>query len=555
MALVGILAMSGNAAAMDINTGSRDFTLRWDNTLQYNLGMRAQPINSKIGNNPIFDESDHKFKQGDLVTNRLGLLSELDAAYMRAIGVRVSGSGWYDFAYTDKVKFAPGEVAPGVPYSALGSYDNDKYSAYTKRFYIAGAQLLDAFAWVNFDMGPVPTSLKVGRLAQTWGTALFFAPQSIQYSQNASDNIKGAAAPGTLAKELAIPRLQALAQFQILPELSIAGQYFGEFQGNRLPEGGTFLGLADFLFSGPDRLVTGTGVLRHGEDVKPDAFNDNFGVRLNWAPSWADGGSFGAYFRHFDETQPWAPLIGVDAGGNANYHLAYAKGVNAVGLSAETQIAGLSLGLEGSYRQKTALNSATGPLPTDLVGHEGARGDTVNAVANIIQLLTKNFLWDTGQLIVEAAYTHLVKVTDNKDLYNGTKNALACPSGSKLDGCSTDNAVTAAILFTPQWLGVLPGLDLDLPLFAMYGVTGNTPSLAVPVNEGSLTWSAGVHALYRRAYNLTLQYNGYHSNTHGGLTDAAGGAVPGLPQWYRSGNGTFQWNDRGWVSLTFSTTL
>ncbi len=573
--LAAVCALAGDARAFEFDTGSPDWRVRWDNTLQYNLGLRTQQRNSSIANNPLFSESDAKFDQGQLVTNRLALLSEFDASYATLVGVRVSGSGWNDFAYDDTVRYQTGnalppvvvatpggpiEVAPATPYSALGSYTDGKYTAETKRWYLRGAQLLDAFAWTNFNAGPVYTSLKVGRLTQLWGTALILSQQSLQWSQNATDNIKGLATPGTLAKELAIPRAQALAQFQVLPELTISGQYFGEFMPNRDPAGGTYLGLAGPLFKGPNLFL---GQIPRGSDVEPKNFNDNWGVKVAWSPTWMDGSTVAGYFRHFDETEPWY-LLGVGSTGAPNYHLSYAKGVEVFGASVETQLAGQSVGVEASYRKNTAFRSALGPLPTDLSGSEGARGDTFNVVANVLSLLTHTALWDTGQLIVEAAYTRKLKVSSNADLYDGTSNPLACPNGDKWYGCSTDDTVTAALLFAPQWLSVFSGVDLDLPLFAQYGVFGNLPTLGASVGQGSVVYTAGVHALFRRKYNLTLQYNGFYAPTRG-RTDftvqAAGNLPPGTsfagpgPQYYAGGTGLYQLNDRGWASLVFSTTL
>lgn len=562
---------AGEARAFNFETDSPDWQVRWDNTLQYNAGVRTQKTNSSVANNPLFNESDAKFDRGQLVTNRLALLSEFDASYATAVGVRASGSGWYDFAYDDTVKYQSGNVlpsvtaggapvAPATPYSALGSYTDGKYTTETKRWTLRGARLLDAFVWTNFNAGPVYTSLKVGRLTQLWGTALILSSQSLQYSQNASDIMKALTTPGTLAKELAIPRAQALAQFQVLPELTISGQYFGEFEPNRYSAGGTYLGLAGPLFKGPNEFL---GQIPRGSDVEPKNFNDNWGVKVAWSPTWMDGSTIAGYFRHFDETAPWY-LLGVGGTGALEYHLSYAKGVDAYGASVETQLAGQSVAVEASYRKDTALASALGPLPNDLSGREGARGDTFNVVANVLSILTHTALWDTGQLIAEAAYTHKLKVSSNADLYNGTGNPLACPSGSKWYGCATDDAVTAAFRFAPQWLSVFPGLDLDLPLFAQYGVYGNLPTLGAAVGQGSIIYTAGVHALFRRKYNLTLQYNGYYAPTRG-LTDftvqAARNLPPGTsfagpgPQYYAGGTGLYQLNDRGWVSLAFSTTL
>ena len=552
-ASLGPMFWSLDAQAFQIDGGS-DLDIHWDNTLSYNLGMRVQSMNDKIGNNPVFQSSNYKFsKAGDIVTNRIALLSEADIVYKENFGARISGSAWNDFAYDDDMEYNPGEVAPGTPYSAIGSRSDGKYNSYTKRFYVRGAQLLDAFVFTNFSIAGEPASLRLGRVTQYWGNALIFGAQGINYSQNGSDQIKSSTAPGTQAKELAIPRAQVLFQSQITPTFGVAAQYFLEFQPNRLPEGGTYLGITDFLFRNGDQ-VYGGAVVRDSDNT-PKEVNNNFGLRAAWNGDWLSGGTLAAYYRHFDEVQPWAPLFAVDGNQQTRYHLAYAKGVDMFALSLDKPIGVYSTGFELSYRRDTALNSAAGPLPSDLTGSEGARGDTLNAVANVVMGLTPSAFYQTGVALAEVAYTRKLNVRSNEDLYNGTKYA-GCTTGNKWDGCSTDDAVQVAASFTPQWLQVFPGIDLDMPMFVAYGVSGNTSNLAAAVNQGAIVYTFGLHAFVNQRTNVTLQYNGYNAHTNGGLTNFSGGAAPvgtaGFPSYYASGNGAYMWNDRGWLSLTIS---
>lgn len=537
-----------------------DIRLDFSNTISYNLGMRAQSIDPLIANNPAYNESDYKFPHaGNIVTDRLEDLSELDLIYQGNLGVRVSGSAWKDFAYSDNVNTNPGMLAPGTRYGSVCSYctspgvPSGHYSGYTNHYYVAGGQLLDAFAFYNFNIGNHPLAIKIGRLTRYWGNSVFFGNQGISYSQNASDGIKGAAAPGTQAKELAIPRFQALLSGQIAPNLTAEGQYFGEFYGNRLPEGGTYLGTAGFLFRGPNYAE---GNIPVRDSYAPSAMHANYGVRLSYSPDWL-GGVAAAYFRHFDETQPWAPLFGVDSQG-FNSHLAYARNVRLYGLSLDRTIGNYSVGLEASYRQKTALNSATQPLASDPAGQQGATGDTVNLIANTIAGLTPNRLWQTGTLVAEMAFTRVMSVNKNSDLYSGIGYA-GCAGGGIWSGCSSRNSVQIAGQFDPQWLQVVPGVDLDAPIFAEYGLYGNAGSLGVGVSQGNIIYTAGLHALIRQIYNVTLAYNGYHAHHSDTLTNIAQSegidvpvGTPGFNSYYAGGNGPAFYNDRGWVSLTFS---
>jgi hypothetical protein len=102
LALASLAAVATPLHAMDIDTGSEDFKLRWDNTFRYNVGMRAQQIDPAISADPIADEGTNSFGKNDIVTNRLDILSEMDFVYQGTMGARVSAAGWYDDAYKGK---------------------------------------------------------------------------------------------------------------------------------------------------------------------------------------------------------------------------------------------------------------------------------------------------------------------------------------------------------------------------------------------------------------------------------------------------------------------
>src|SRR3546814_20877710 len=85
---------------MGIDVGNKDVSRRWDNTVRYNLGLRVDERNSKIGNDAIAEEGTYSFDQGDIVTNRLDLLSEMDFVYAGRYVLRDTGAAWYEEAYS-----------------------------------------------------------------------------------------------------------------------------------------------------------------------------------------------------------------------------------------------------------------------------------------------------------------------------------------------------------------------------------------------------------------------------------------------------------------------
>lgn len=549
LAILAVMALGVGAhpaRAYTFNT-SPDWDVEFDNNVSYGLGIRAQPINHKIGNIPVQQNNEYKFQKiGDVTSNRFDLASELSVAYQNNYGADVSVAAWKDFAYNGGPGVNPGNYAPGVPYSAVSSA-NGRYSSYDQRFYNLGGELDNAFAFANGTIGTMPVSFKVGRFTEYWGNALFSGFQAISYGQSPIDIIKAVGAPGSEVKDLFMPRGQATAHLQATPDLTLGAQYQFEWRYNRFPEGGTFLGVADPFFNGPETVE---GLYHRGDDYTPPNVNGNFGVEALYSPDWLNG-TVGGYIRQFDDPTAYSPgeLDVVNTqGGQPTYHQAYAQHVRLYGLSLDHNIGTLATAFEGSVRTNTGLNSVPlnpAELATDPAGRDGARGSTFNFVANFIAALTPTPLWQTGQLVGEVAYTHLLGISHGKQYYAGRANC-----GSEVQGCSTDNEANINILFDPQWLQVFPGVDLDAPMNVNAGIWGNGQTLALGGTgdqAGSYAFSIGVHALIKQLYNVKLDYSGYISPT------AATTKTPSGLTIYSGGSGEYMWNDKGQIQLTLST--
>src|SRR5512138_2010732 len=84
--LVAVLAVTAlgpdRAAAFEVKP-SEDFTLRWDNTFRYTLSGRTKHQADAILASPNYDDGDRNFDRG-IVSNRLDLLTELDAVYKKS---------------------------------------------------------------------------------------------------------------------------------------------------------------------------------------------------------------------------------------------------------------------------------------------------------------------------------------------------------------------------------------------------------------------------------------------------------------------------------------
>lgn len=532
------------ANAFEFETGNPDLSIRWDNTVRYNLGVRMEGQDSRILNNPAYDESDAKFGKHDIVTNRLDFLTELDANYRGKFGARLSASAWYDHAYRDRSVTSP---APGgVP----TSYFNDRYNSTVNR-YVHGpsGELLDAFLWTNFNAGDVPINLKVGRHTNIWGEGLLLGQHAISYSQSPVDGVKAVTSPGIETKEVFLPVGQISAKAQVTDNLSVAGQYFYEWESTRAPHSGTYLSGSDTTFE-VDRLGLARNFAANRlPSVRPKD-RGNFGVSAKYNLEAIES-TLGLYFRKFDDYTPWT---GIEfRGATGPFRFSYPKDTKLIGVSFARNIGGVSVGAELSYRKDAQLQAtSTGVSPLD---SEGPRGNTWHAVLNGVYLLPSTPVWDTGSLVAELAYSRLDKVTSHPELYKavgyncvrtGTgSGGVAAAPGSKWDGCSTKDFLGVAINFTPQYLNVLPSWNLDIPMTLNYGLHGNAPTGGGGF-EKALTWSIGARMIYRQDHEFSLRYSDSRVST---IYNAAGTAVTGGNA-LGSGIGA---TDRGWLVFTYKT--
>ena len=536
------------AVAVKFELPDPAWELRFDTSVRYNAGVRVESIDPALGNSPNYDETDYRFERGRLVMNRLDLLGELDLAYRGRFGARLSAAGWFDAAYDDKVRTNPGELFPGLPYSAIGSYNGNTYSSSVQRYYRGpSGEFLDAFAFANFERA----KLKVGQMTNFWGESLFTQFHGIAYSQAPLDGRKATSSPGIGAKEVFLPVPQIAAQFQLTDTLSLGLQYLLQWKPNRLPDGGTYFGAADLLFDGPDRTLAGftpSGApffVARGAPIEPARKSGNWGLNLRWAAPQVNG-VVGLYYRRFDETQPWSAVFKLDPATFApiDYHQSYARDTQLLGASWTTVFHDTSVGAELSYRRNTALNSTSAfAAAGDFAGREGARGNTLHAVINGVYLLPKTLLWETGELQAELVYSRLLSVTRNAAVFNGV--GYACAAGQdKNDGCSTRNVLLAQVNLEPRWLQVMPGLNLSAPMSVAYGLRGNGATLGGG-NEGSSAWSVGIAANYRDVHNFSLKYNDSHARMR---VDPSTGQIA-------TQNGNAAQNDHGWLSFTYQTSF
>ena len=548
LSVVSICALPGMARAWQFDTGIPDLTVQWDNTVRYSLGIRAEDCDPNICGNGqgagdvTAHQSDSKFsKAGDVIQNRFDLVSELNVIFKNDTGVRVSGAGWYDFAYTGGPSGDPFFLSQG-----LNSFPNNRFTSYINRWNNGpSAQLLDAFAFTTFHAGDVPISLKLGQHEIYWGESLFCFVCGVAYNQGPVDIRKAMTNPGAQAQELFLPRPQISFSAALPYNLTLAGQYFFSWQPSYLPDGGTYFGPADFFTLGGGTVVP---ILANanfvGRQNPQHSQAGDFGIALKWHPEWLDG-TAGFYYREYTTTFPQMVIDGVTNTGALNVGLNYnAPRERMMAFSLSKQIAGISFGTDLTYRTNAELSA---PAFSNVIAQTASgadwipRGDVFSGVVNMISYFGKTPLFDSAAFTAEVNYAGLQKVThDPYNLYYGLAQNCGADGVATHHGCPTRNEVGIAAQFAPIWYGVGPGMNLSMPLFISYGISGNSPVMFGD-NQGQGSYSIGLSLDIQSQYTVALKYNGFlalHSN------DSLGAA-----SFSNSSLGKY-W-DRNWVSLTF----
>lgn len=483
VAIAAVMGVCGNAYAFEIPTGNDDLVIHWDNTFRYTLAQRLKGQDQDIVGSANNDDGDRNFDVG-IVSSRLDLLSEADVVYKNDFGVRLSAAAWYDPIYRT-----------GLDNNSVGTsnhFDENGQQAlglnnYTKRrFGGPNGELLDAFAFAKFDAGEVPINVRAGRHTIYWGEAFFPAAGSngISYAQSPIDMAKALAMPGAELKEIFRPLNQVSVQVQPTKELTLAGQYYLEWDSNIFPETGSYLGMVDGFLNSGEAFILAPGVFStNGGDRKPSDVGD-WGIKVSYSPEWLNG-TLGFHYRDFSDKMP---QVLADTSG---FHFDYKPHISLFGLSFAKQIMGISVGSELSYRHKM-------PLTSTWFAPAGARGDTLHAVLNFLTLLPKTPLFDTGSAILEFAYGRWIDVTDNPQYFTGLNGY------SGVDAATRDNSVVTLNL-VPEWKQVLPGVDLAMPLNVSVGMHGNAATLTGGT-EGTGSYSAGLSFDVFAKYKIDLTY-------------------------------------------------
>ncbi len=384
---------------------------------------------------------------------------------------------------------------------------------------------------------------RLGSHSVIWGESAVGNAQAVSYSQQPNDNRKSQQSPGASAKETALPVEQFTGNWQLQDNIALAWQYQWQWKPNRFSLGGTYFGADAF-----SNYVSGT--IPRVSAVEGD--KGAWGLMLKWHPELLDA-DLGFIYRKFSDTNPWAAQLSFAP---LNGRAVYARDIELWGLTFGKVINDIAVGAEISHRKNMALNTNPGVSAGPLGNFEGPLGDTWHGILNFTKTIGQTKLFDTAALVGELQYAGLDKVTKNQAFYKASSNpaATACINGKDqiLNSCSTNDFWNMALIFSPSWLQVYPGLDLTAPIVYVMGLKGNAATNSGG-NEGSGSFKISLVGDYQVKHKLELGYNKLLGKKRYGIAGSANPPVIGglgLPVKYTVGAGAF--SDRDWLNMTYT---
>ncbi|MFZ2987607.1 DUF1302 domain-containing protein [Ideonella sp.] len=518
LALAATLAIA-NAHAFDIDTGSEDWSLRWDNTAKLSTKIRTEAADPALKDSfrllvpgvPAsafpqalnFNAGDQNFQKKGVVSKRADLLTEMDAIWRKDFGVRLSAAAWYDASLHSKSK-ADND-------STIGQSPYNQFPDKTQRLAGGDAELLDAFVFGGWQLGDAGRlTTRLGRHALQYGESLFYGDNGIARAQGPIDIDKLLSSPNAQFKEIIRPVPQLSAQWQISPTLSLGGYVQFKWEADRLPASGSYFSSANIPWgSEQHELVSISNPVTHavltnymlaaGQDQKPSD-KGQAGLQLKWRLDDTDLGFYVARY-HDKAGQLYGQLAtppGAQPFSGGTWFYAFPEAVKVAGASFSTSAGDFNLAGEASVRSNMPLHINSNHLFGFFPGQPQPRfatGRTAHLNLSTLATFGPNLLANESALVAELAWNRLLRAND--------------PDHTIEDGKGrTRDATALQFIYTPSYRQALPGVDLSVPVGLRYTLRGASSITAWDAaKNGTLT--LGLDANYLNAWQIGLSYSHY----------------------------------------------
>jgi len=492
---------------------------------------------------------------------------------------------WYDAELKDGDRphgNGPNGYAAGTPLSDDGFSDTAKFS---------GIQLLDAYVYGSFDVADMPIDVRLGRQVVSWGESTFI--QGGINSINPLD-VSALRRPGAMLKEGLLPVGMLYTNIGATENLSIEAFYQYEWEKTQIDGCGTFFATVDYAADGcnfitvatPDTGLNDEAAVAAGfyskrvDDIEPDD-GGQYGLAVRYYSEALNDTEFGFYFMNIHARLPiasvyrseFADLPGfVDLSGspfipwaatadpatagllnaygitdlskenidsmNANYTIEFPEDLKVYGLSFATNVSGIALSGEISYKPDTPTqingNHAVGaavsenallPFSARMKAVEGDgyvrawdEFDVTQLQVTAIQFFDQVLGASRVTFIGEVGLTLTDNIEDMaaQGYQYGRDTIYGNPSFNATDdGFYTDSAWGYRTRVEFDYPDLFAGIALKPVLSWYHDVDGYSAQF----NEGSTVAAASIEALYQQKYSFTISYTAFGGGDYNSITD------------------------------------
>jgi hypothetical protein len=516
------------------------------------------------------DDGNRAFDRHSPINNRLSAVYEVNLR-RENIGLRVSGSAFYDWVYqsrNDRDPVNPNDPNDYAPNTLACAADRENcdFNRFTDgaRYYNGErSRTLDAFVYGDFMLtDTVALSLRFGKHLVAWGESLFFP--NIVSAQSPNDATK-AFVPGAEIKEILLPVNQISATIAFGYDFSLMGYYQLDYKPTEVFPAGDFFSVADVVGPGAE-MAYGSGnpgfadncpgllgplsfVCQLGgglggtllnaprtinvprqSDIRPDKDGQwGVGFKAQVTPNT----SLGAYYLRYHNHNPTVNLnfgfafIGELAGQPittalinqsvpVSYNVKYFDDIEMIAMSWSTTLFGLSWAGDISYRDGIDTSAAaeiSGVLSPVFTRSEAWQ-------ANVSSLYVTNprvLFFDEVAVVSELSYVYIDDV-DPIAAFNGQ-----VPRGDGRQLFYDRNAWAFQTLILPKGRNVFPGWDIGIPIAYAHAVNGYSSiagSFGALFGENDRRIGLSVTAQYLQNLEFALGYNWFLGNPEATVRDS-----------------------------------
>ena len=563
-----LLAPVAQALPFEIN---EDVTGVWNSVVVAAAAVRVKnPDKQLVGYNnanqypgakgavSTLDDGNLNYQKGDLVSAPLQYTTDLELRYQRRYGVYGKARSWYDYAGENK-DVHHGNVANR--YQPDAKLDDGDYQEYNQ---FSGYEVLDMYAYGNWDIGDTLLTVRFGQQSINWGESLLY----VGINGFNPLNFSALGRAGVRQDEALVSVNRLYGNLITRNGISIEAFYALDWESSHFPPCGSLLGIDSILDPGCLQATAATGIPDQQQLSQP-ALNSVFVIPLTDSDKPRSSGQFGVstryfveeldtefglYFANFHSTTPvigkqlctTKTVIGtVEACtglGGLRLPLQYQENVQAFAISAASGVQNLSLSAELSYFHDLPVQRNLPELSWGAINGKGIYAERMEAagpgatfdgsiqvdrtqllLGGVMDLTSHTGLADAtlvGEVAgqwVDLPSTNVERIGRNGN-WGAAANALdGCDSRTQYaGGCATDGFATEfnwsyrllATFSLPR-----PGFGLEFrPQFGWnHDVSGySVDGFQV---EGRQIFGASVRTIFQRAFFLDVGRTWVRSNT------------------------------------------